>query len=77
MKSYEARGLVPDYDKILRRALFMTFIYDIIFLASHAFVAESAAVFYSYYIGEMILFIKDKDASYTTGIRVLAVFGSA
>ena len=55
----------------------MTFIHDIIFLASHAFVAESAAVFYSYYIGEMILFIKDKDASYTTGIRVLAVFGSA
>ena len=74
---YKSRGLEPDYHVILRNSCFWVYFWDIMFCVFHAIISESSAVFYSYYVGDMIKFIRDKDAPYTQGIKVIAIFISA
>lgn len=44
------------------------------FCALHALVSECSAVFYSYYVGDMIKFIRDENAPYTDGVKVIGIF---
>ena len=73
----KSKGEEPDYYIILRNSIVMQFIPDILFCVLHCFFAEGCAIFYSYYIGDMIRFIKDPDSPVYEGAKLVGIFISA
>ena len=51
------RGVKPNYYRILLKSLFWLYYNDFLFGIFVAFVGESASVFYSYFIGDIIKFL--------------------
>lgn len=70
----KSKGQEPDYYKILRNSLLALFKKDILFSVVHAFISESLAVFYSYYIIDMIKYIKNPESSLADGAKVVGLF---
>ena len=66
----------PDYHIVLRNTIFMCFLPQIFFCFLHALISEGAAVFYSFYIGNMIKFVKDPDAPWSEGVKTICIFVS-
>lgn len=70
----EKQGKTPDFYYILRNAIFKTYIWDIVFCTFYIAVAEIVSVFYSYFIGNLIRFIRNPDAPVTEGVYLTVVF---
>ena len=64
----------PDYYVILRNAIVWTFLPDIAFTVAHAFFSEGFALFYSYFIIDIIRYIKDPDAPMNQGVTLIVIF---
>lgn len=65
-----------NYYIVLRNSSFWLCLPEIKFCCVHAFFSESAGVFYSYFVGIMIRYIKDdsEDSNLTYGIQLIAIF---
>ena len=64
----------PDYYIVLRNSCFWALLPEIRFCSSHAVISECCAVFYSYFIGNMISYVKDEDATMKDGIQLATTF---
>lgn len=74
VEEYEKKNLKPDYYVILRNCCFLALFWDLAFTTLLTFIAESLAVFYSYYIGQMLNYINSPNPSINGGIEVVFVF---
>ena len=63
-----------DYYKVLRNSCFWAFTSEIRFCVIHATISESCGVFYSFYIGSMIKFIKSDDSDISYGVQLVSIF---
>lgn len=66
-----------DYYKIVRNSIMKTFVGPFMVATILNMVAEIIAVFYTFFIGEIIKFILDKEAPYTKGIWLVVIFAVA
>lgn len=68
-----------DWNSIIKWAIIKHMSQMIFSFVTLAVVAETSAIFYSYFIGNMINFLnkKSEDDDFKTGILYVAIFGSA
>lgn len=72
---YTSRNLKPDYYTILKYSILKTFKWDILFCIVFSILSEATGVFYSYFIGEIIRYLKDpEETSKTKGAIMVVIF---
>lgn len=75
VKKYEKKGEDIDYYYVLRNACFWAFFPEFVFCVSGAVLSETFGVFYSYFIGFMIRYIKDEEeTSKLEGLKLVGIF---
>ena len=75
IKKLEKSGTKVDYYYVLRNATFWAFLPEILFCVTTAILSETCGVFYSYFIGFMIRYIKDEEqTSKLEGLKLVGIF---
>ena len=75
---YKDRGEKPDYYIILRNSLMGLYWVDVLFATIYTLFSECGAVYYNYFIGDLIRFIKSDvemtEDNVRTGARLVGTF---
>jgi len=66
-----------DWESIIKWAIIKHMAPTVFSFVTLAVIAETAAIFYSYFIGNMIEYINGKEDDVKTGVLYVAIFGSA
>ena len=66
-----------DWYKVTRATFFTTFFWDILAPVVVSTVGETISVFYSWYIGQIINFLRDPDSKIQDGLVMTAIFSFA
>lgn len=59
---------------LLRNGLLKTFIPDLALAGFFALLGDGLSIFYTYFIGEFIIYIEDEEAHYSKGIWLTVIF---
>ena len=78
LRSYDRKKMTAqDWYKVTRATFIATFIWDILAPVALTCVGETVAVFYSWYIGQIIAFLRDPEAERKDGLVMAAIFAAA
>ena len=78
LRAYDKKKMTPrDWYVVTRATFFGTFFWDIAAPVAVTCVGETLAVFYSWYIGQIINFLKDPESQRKDGLIMAAVFALA
>ena len=61
--------------KVVAHALFKTYKNEVFIAIVLSVIAEVIAIFYTFFIRDIIIFLKDRDEAYYRGIYLVAIFG--
>jgi hypothetical protein len=64
-------------NRVLIKSILQTLKWDIIKCTFICLIGESISLFYSYFIGQLLTFIQDKDAETMEGVKLVSLFVGA